>query len=57
MDGFNETENLIVIGATNLSDSLDSALLRSGWFDKKISINLPNKKSWKDIIEYYLSKV
>ena len=30
MDGFNETENLIVIGATNLSDSLDSALLRSG---------------------------
>ena len=42
MDGFDETTNLIVFAATNLVKTLDSALTRSGRFDKKIYFDLPN---------------
>ena len=47
MDGFDSTEKVIVFAATNLGDNLDSALTRSGRFDRKIEITLPSKESRK----------
>ena len=40
MDGFSESENIIVFGATNLAKTLDPALLRSGRFDKKVFFDM-----------------
>jgi len=42
MDGFKDSDNVIVIGATNLEHSLDSALKRPGRFDKTIHVPLPD---------------
>jgi ATP-dependent metalloprotease FtsH len=56
MDGFNQTSGIIVVGATNLPESLDSALTRPGRFDKMIHVPLPDVKGRKDIIELYLKK-
>jgi len=42
MDGFDETTNILVFAATNLVKTLDSALTRSGRFDKKVYFDLPN---------------
>ena len=42
MDGFSSTDNIIVIGATNLAGSLDSAIKRPGRFDRTINIPLPD---------------
>ena len=41
MDGFNGSEGILVIGATNRLEDLDSALIRPGRFDKHISVPLP----------------
>lgn len=56
LDGFNEMDNVLVIGATNLADQLDKALIRSGRFDRIIKIPLPNKTDRKEILELYLNK-
>ncbi len=42
MDGFETSETIIVVAATNRSDILDSALLRPGRFDRRITLNLPD---------------
>ena len=42
MDGFDTTEGLILVAATNRPDTLDPALLRPGRFDRHIVINLPD---------------
>lgn len=55
MDGFKPSEGIIVIGATNIPEKLDKALLRAGRFDRKITINPP--KDWKvrkQLFEHYL---
>lgn len=51
------TYNILVIGATNRSDSLDPALLRPGRFDRRLHVGLPDKEGRKDIADYYLRKV
>jgi cell division protease FtsH len=51
------TYNILVIGATNRSDSLDPALLRPGRFDRRLHVGLPDKEGRKDIANYYLRKV
>ena len=57
MDGFKEHENpIVVIGATNFIDSLDSALLRAGRLDKKIEVPSPTVKGRKEILSLYLKK-
>lgn len=42
MDGFKEMENVVVIAATNREQLLDDALIRSGRFDTKIQVLMPN---------------
>ena len=42
MDGFEESDKIIVVAATNVVQNLDPALQRPGRFDRKIEIKLPN---------------
>lgn len=53
MDGFKDDEGIIVIGATNRFDSLDPALTRSGRFDTKIYVGLPDLKSREEIFKVH----
>jgi cell division protease FtsH len=57
MDGFNESENIIVFAATNLTKTLDPALLRSGRFDKKVFFDKPNFKEREELYKLYLKDV
>lgn len=57
LDGFKKSENVIVIGATNLVESMDPAVKRPGRFDKIINISLPDVKGREEILKHYLSKV
>ena len=57
MDGFQDNENIIVMGATNMKDTLDPALLRPGRFDRIITVPLPDEESIAEILAFYLSKV
>ncbi len=43
MDGFEPTQNLIVMAATNRPDVLDQALLRPGRFDRRVTLDLPDR--------------
>jgi ATP-dependent metalloprotease len=56
LDGFDENNGIIVIGATNFADSLDEALLRPGRFDKHVSVPLPDVGGRKEILEVYAKK-
>lgn len=57
MDGFTESDNIMVFAATNLVKRLDSALTRSGRFDKKVYFDPPNLKERKAMFELYLDDV
>lgn len=50
MDGFRQTDKLIVIAATNRADILDSALIRPGRFDKKIYVGIPDRLGREKIL-------
>jgi cell division protease FtsH len=45
MDGFSQTESVIVLAATNRPDVLDPALLRPGRFDRHVTVDRPNQKA------------
>ena len=53
MDGFEQTDKVIVLASTNRPDVLDSALLRPGRFDRKIMVDLPDIKERKEILEVH----
>lgn len=53
MDGFEPNEKLIVIAATNRPDVLDRALLRPGRFDRRVTIDLPDRESREEILEVH----
>ena len=53
LDGFEENSGIMVIAATNRDDVLDPALLRAGRFDRKITVNLPDKKGRSDIFKVH----
>ena len=57
MDGFDQTEDIFVIGATNHEIDLDPAAVRPGRFDKKIHITLPDEKGRQEILKFYLQKI
>ena len=50
MDGFEPTQNIIVVAATNRPDVLDPALLRPGRFDRRVTIDLPDLKDREEIL-------
>ena len=53
MDGFQRDTGVIVIGATNKPESLDSALLRPGRFDRRIILDLPDIKGREAILKIH----
>ncbi len=50
MDGFEPNEKVIVMAASNRPDVLDPALLRPGRFDRRVAIDLPDRKDREDIL-------
>jgi cell division protease FtsH len=56
MDGFEKGENVIVLAATNRADVLDPALLRPGRFDRRVMINLPDRKDRLAILNVHFAK-
>jgi cell division protease FtsH len=57
MDGFTGTEGVIVLGATNRPEILDSALLRPGRFDRRLVISPPDAAGRKAILEVHVRNV
>ena len=57
MDGFNQTESVIVIAATNRPDILDPALLRPGRFDRHITVPRPTQKGRTAIFKVHVRNV
>lgn len=55
--GRNQREPVLTIGATNIPEALDPALLRPGRFDRKIIVAPPSDAHRGEVIEYYLNKV
>jgi len=53
MDGFDTSNNVIVLAATNRPDILDPALLRPGRFDRQVMIDRPDIKGRKAILEVH----
>lgn len=53
MDGFETGANVIVLAATNRADVLDPALLRPGRFDRRVMINLPERKDREAILKIH----
>lgn len=56
MDGFARDEPVVVIAATNRPDVLDPALLRPGRFDRKVTLELPQKKAREQILVVHTQK-
>jgi len=57
MDGFDSTQGLILIAATNRPDTLDPALLRPGRFDRQIIVNLPDIKGREEIFKVHTRRL
>jgi cell division protease FtsH len=53
MDGFDRTESVIVMAATNRPDVLDPALLRPGRFDRQVTVGLPDKNGREAILKIH----
>jgi cell division protease FtsH len=53
MDGFEQGQNVIVLAATNRADVLDPALLRPGRFDRRVNIDLPDRKDRESILQVH----
>lgn len=57
MDGFDTTEGVILVAATNRPDVLDPALLRPGRFDRQVVVNHPDLKGRTEILKVHAKKV
>jgi cell division protease FtsH len=57
MDGFDTTDGIIIIAATNRPDVLDPALLRPGRFDRQIVVNLPDVRGREAILKVHSKNV
>ncbi len=53
MDGFEPTEKVVVMAATNRPDVLDPALLRPGRFDRRVTIDLPDRSDREEILKIH----
>ena len=56
LDGFEPNEKVIVMAATNRPDVLDPALLRPGRFDRRVTLDLPDRKDREDILLIHARK-
>jgi cell division protease FtsH len=56
MDGFEPSEKVIVMAATNRPDVLDPALLRPGRFDRRVVIDLPDLRDREEILKVHAAK-
>ena len=56
MDGFEPNDQVIVMAATNRPDVLDPALLRPGRFDRRVTIDLPDRKDREEILKIHARK-
>ena len=54
MDGFDKSDAIVVLAATNRIDILDTALTRSGRFDRKVKVGLPDIKGRRAILDIHL---
>jgi cell division protease FtsH len=57
MDGFTQSDSIIVVAATNRADILDSALLRPGRFDRQVTVGNPDLKGREQILGVHSRKV
>ena len=57
MDGFSQSDSIIVVAATNRADILDSALLRPGRFDRQVTVGNPDLKGREQILRVHSRKV
>jgi cell division protease FtsH len=57
MDGFESSEAVIVLAATNRPDVLDSALLRAGRFDRRVAVQAPDRKGRAEILEVHTRSI
>lgn len=57
MDGFEGSEGIIIIAATNRADVLDNALTRPGRFDRQVMVGLPDVKGREQILKVHMKKV
>jgi cell division protease FtsH len=57
MDGFDSSTGVIVIAATNRPDVLDAALLRPGRFDRRVTVNPPDRAGRRKILEVHTRSV
>lgn len=56
MDGFEPTEKVIVMAATNRPDVLDPALVRPGRFDRKVVLDMPDRSEREEILKIHAQK-
>lgn len=56
MDGFEPNDKVIVMAATNRSDVLDPALLRPGRFDRRVILDLPDRRDREEILNVHAKK-
>lgn len=56
MDGFEPNEKVVVMAATNRPDVLDPALLRPGRFDRRVTIDLPDRRDREEILKIHARK-
>lgn len=56
MDGFEPSDNVIVMAATNRPDILDAALLRPGRFDRRVTLDLPDINDREEILKVHVKE-
>jgi cell division protease FtsH len=57
MDGFEGSNGVIILAATNQPDSLDPALTRPGRFDRRVPVELPDLKGREEILKVHAKKI
>jgi cell division protease FtsH len=57
LDGFESSEAVIVLAATNRPDVLDSALLRPGRFDRRVAVQAPDRSGRREILEVHTRSI
>ncbi len=57
LDGFESSEAVVVLAATNRPDVLDSALLRAGRFDRRVTVQAPDRTGRREILEVHTRSI